>query len=167
MEREAGKAWVAMTNSTKVAGRVIAVRGAVVDVAFEAGEFPRLEEALVVKWDQPQTLIVEVEAHLDERTVRGVALQHTAGLRRGTSVRASGSPVTVPVGDALLGRLLDVVGTTRDNGPPLPPDIERLRLVAVEQFLPSLDRVAKNETYMHSARALAAELAEAIRKSQP
>jgi hypothetical protein len=43
----------------------------------------------------------------------------------------------------------------------------RKRLVAVEQFLPILDRVAKNETYMHQARALAAEVAEAIRKGQP
>ena len=125
MEREAGAAWVAMTNSTKAAGKVIAVRGAVIDVAFEAGKLPRLEEALVVEWDRPQTLIVEVEAHLDERTVRGVALHETAGLRRGTPVRASGSPVTVPVGDAMLGRLLDVVGTTHDNGPPLPSDMPR------------------------------------------
>ena len=71
---------------------------------------PRLEEALIVEWDQPETLIVEVQAHLDESTVRGVALQATAGLKRGVPVRASGSPVTVPVGDAVLGRLLDVAG---------------------------------------------------------
>ena len=80
MEREAGAAWVAMTNSTNAAGKVIAVRGAVIDVAFEAGKLPRLDEALVVEWDRPETLIVEVQAHLDERTVRGVALQATAGL---------------------------------------------------------------------------------------
>ena len=70
-------------------------------------------------------LIIEVQAHLDERTVRGVALQATAGLRRGVPVHASGNPVTVPVGDAVLGRLLDVIGTTHDNGPPLPPDMPR------------------------------------------
>ena len=62
-------------------GRVLAVRGAVVDVVFDA-ELPRLEEALVVEWDQPGPLIVEVQAHLDEGTVRGVALQATAGHRR-------------------------------------------------------------------------------------
>ncbi len=107
-------------------GRVIAVRGAVIDVAFEPDALPRLEEALVVEWDQPQALIVEVQAHLNERAVRGVALQSTAGLRRDVRVRASGSPVTVPVGDAVLGRLLDVTGTTRDAGPPLPPDMPRL-----------------------------------------
>ena len=70
---------------------MIAVRGAVVDVAFEAAELPQLEEALIVEWDQPGTLIIEVQAHLDERTVRGVALQATAGLKRGVPVRATRS----------------------------------------------------------------------------
>ncbi len=114
-----------MTQSTPPEGKVVAVRGAVIDVAFAAGELPRLDEALIVEWDRPETLIVEVQAHLDERTVRGVALQATAGLKRGVPVRASGSPVTVPVDDAVLGRLLDVTGTARDSGPPLPSDFPR------------------------------------------
>ncbi len=111
-----------MTESQKPAGKVVAVRGAVVDVAFEPADLPRLDEALIVEWDQPEVLIVEVQAHLEERTVRGVALQATAGLKRGVPVRASGNPVAVPVGSALLGRLLDVTGAARDGGPPLPPN---------------------------------------------
>jgi len=114
-----------MTEPKERMGRVIAVRGAVVDVAFEPGELPRLDEALVVEWDQPEALIIEVQAHIDERTVRGVALQATAGLRRGVPVHASGNPVTVPVGDAVLGRLLDVTGAARDRGPPLPAEMPR------------------------------------------
>ena len=114
-----------MSESKKSTGKVIAVRGAVVDVAFEPAELPRLDEALVVEWDQPETLIIEVQAHIDERTVRGVALQATAGLRRGVPVRASGNPVTAPVGDAVLVRLLDVTGVARDRGPPLPADMPR------------------------------------------
>lgn len=106
-------------------GKVLAVRGAVIDVGFPEGELPRLEEALAVEWDQPGQLIVEVQAHLDAATVRGVALQATAGLKRGVPVRATGQPITVPVGDAVLGRLLDVVGNVRDNGPPLPADTTR------------------------------------------
>ena len=78
------------------AGTVLAVRGAVVDVGFEGigegtregAELPRLEEALIVEWDRPETLILEVQAHLDRTSVRGVALQATAGLRRGAPVRA-------------------------------------------------------------------------------
>jgi F-type H+-transporting ATPase subunit beta len=104
---------------------VLAVRGAVVDVDFVGAELPRLEEALVVEWDEPRPLILEVQAHLDESTVRGVAFQSTAGLQRGVAVRATGSPVTVPVGEAALGRLLDVIGNVGDNGPPLPADMPR------------------------------------------
>src|ERR1700733_10594420 len=114
-----------MTESKLSGGKVIAVRGAVVDVGFEPAELPRLDEALIVEWDQSETLIIEVQAHLDERTVRGVALQATAGLKRGVPVRASGNPVMVPIGDAVLGRLLDVTDMARDGGVPLPADMQR------------------------------------------
>jgi F-type H+-transporting ATPase subunit beta len=108
-----------MSKSAEPKGSVLTVRGAVVDVVFDDGVLPRIDEALVIEWDRPGPLIVEVQAHLDEATVRGVALQSTAGLKRGTPVSAVGSPITVPVGDAVLGRLLDVTGSVRDNGPPL------------------------------------------------
>jgi len=106
-------------------GRVLAVRGAVVDVAYEGAELPRLGDALVIAWDRPEPLTLEVQAHLDEHTVRGVALQATAGLKRGVVVRSTGGPVAIPVGDPVLGRLLDVTGTPRDNGPALPNDLPR------------------------------------------
>jgi F-type H+-transporting ATPase subunit beta len=114
-------AWApAMTQSAQPRGSVLAVRGAVVDVAFDGAQLPRIDDSLIVEWDRPGSLTVEVQAHLDESTVRGVALQSTAGLKRGTPVRATGGPITVPVGDGVLGRLLDVTGNVRDNGPPLP-----------------------------------------------
>ncbi|HET9018897.1 MAG TPA: F0F1 ATP synthase subunit beta [Acetobacteraceae bacterium] len=106
-------------------GRITAVRGPVIDVAFDAGPLPRIEEALRIAWDRPGDLIAEVQAHLDDATVRAVALQPTAGLRRGTRVQATGVPLTMPVGEAVLGRLLDLRGEVQDHGPPLPPDIER------------------------------------------
>lgn len=114
-----------MALSIQSEGRVLAVRGAVVDVEFPAAELPKLGDALLVDWDQPEILMVEVQAHLDETTVRGVALQATAGLKRGARVRSTGGPISVPVGDAVLGRLLDVIGRTRDNGPALPDDLAR------------------------------------------
>jgi F-type H+-transporting ATPase subunit beta len=107
-------------------GTVVAVRGAVVDIRFDIGDLPQIDEALVIEWDRPAPLMVEVQAHLDEATVRGVALQATAGLQRGTAARRTGSSITVPVGDAVLGRLLDVSGNVRDNGPPLPEAMPRL-----------------------------------------
>ncbi len=115
-----------MANEAALAkGTVVAVRGAVVDVGFAEGALPAIDQALAVEWDAPGALVVEVQSHLDARTVRGIALQNTAGLRRGTAVRATGGPVEVPVGDAVLGRLLDVTGAVRDNGPALPPDTPR------------------------------------------
>jgi F-type H+/Na+-transporting ATPase subunit beta len=106
-------------------GTVLAVRGAVVDVVFDEGALPRIEEALVVEWDRREPLFIEVQAHLDEHTIRGIALQATPGLRRGTPVRATGNPITVPVGENVLGRLLDVTGAVRDGGPALSDDTPR------------------------------------------
>jgi F-type H+-transporting ATPase subunit beta len=91
-------------------GKIVAVKGAVVDVSFE-GPLPPIDTALIVQWDRPETLMLEVQGHADARTVRAVALQSTSGLARGTAVLATGAPVSVPVGEAVLGRLIDVVGT--------------------------------------------------------
>jgi F-type H+/Na+-transporting ATPase subunit beta len=113
-----------MDRALCLRGEVVAVRGAVVDVAFD-GALPQLNAALVIEWDRPERLVVEVQAHLDERTVRGVALQATGGLRRGVGVATTGGAIEVAVGDAVLGRLLDVTGTPRDKGADLPPDMRR------------------------------------------
>jgi F-type H+/Na+-transporting ATPase subunit beta len=123
-------------TSVNPSGKVRAVRGAVIDVEFEPHELPRLGDALIVAWDQPEPLIVEVQAHLDQTTVRGVALQATAGLKRGVTVRSTGGAIEIAVGDALLGRLLDVIGRPRDNGPPLP---DGLPLVPIHKPAPPLD----------------------------
>lgn len=120
-----GRQVVAEGSEALKPGRVLAVLRAVVDVQFDSGELPKINDALVVQWDRPEILMVEVQAHLDTSTVRGVALHPTAGLKRGTLVRSLGGPVSVPVGDILLGRLLDIVGQVRDDGPPLPAELPR------------------------------------------
>ncbi|SMF81274.1 F-type H+-transporting ATPase subunit beta [Tistlia consotensis] len=103
------------------AGRVKAVRGSVLDVAFPAGRLPAIGEALdVLLPDRGAALLAEVEAHLDEASVRAICLDSTAGLPRGASVRATGAPLTIPVGEAVLGRLIDVRGRIGDGGRPLP-----------------------------------------------
>lgn len=106
-------------------GRIAAVRGGVVDVRFDALPLPAIRTALEVLGDEGEPLILEVEAELDEHTVRTVALQDTQGLARGAEVRNTGAALSVPVGDALLGRLVDVLGRTGDGGDPLPPDTPR------------------------------------------
>ena len=110
--------------TTSQSGTVVAVRGAALDIAFEEGMLPRLDEALRIEWDGP-ALMAEVQSHLDDRTVRAVALQATGGLSRGSKVLATGAPVAVPVGDAVLGRLLNVIGQVQDLGPALPPETPR------------------------------------------
>ena len=88
-------------------GRVVAVRGSVVDVAFNEHDLPDIHEALEIRWDLPGRLAAEVQQHLDPGTVRAVALGGTAGLKRGTPVNRTHAPITVPVGEAVLGRLVD------------------------------------------------------------
>lgn len=116
-------------------GTVKAVRGAVVDVVFASAELPPINAALVVEMDQPGPLILEVHSHLDLTTLRAVAFQSTAGLARGVAVRATDGPVTVPVGSAVLGRLIDVVGDPKDDGPALPDDTPRRSIHALPPAL--------------------------------
>lgn len=118
-------------------GVVHAVRGAVVDIVFAGAELPPINSALVVKWDRPTVLTLEVHSHLDQKTIRAVAFQSTAGLSRGVSVHSSGGSVTVPVGEAVLGRLLDVVGNVQDDGPALPDDTPRRSIHALPPLLKS------------------------------
>jgi F-type H+-transporting ATPase subunit beta len=112
-------------KAAKTEGFVLSVRGAVVEVRFDEAGAPAINTAMIVKWDRPETLVLEVHSYVDPITVRGIALQATEGLARGVKVEATGAPVAVPVGDAILGRLLDVAGTLRDNGPELPADTPR------------------------------------------
>ena len=116
---------VGQSDTNPALGRVTAVRGAVVDVAFDTGALPLIEEALEIMIDDGPPIIAEVQAHLDEVTVRALALRSTNGLRRGAPARASGGPIEVPVGEAMLGRLIDVTGVPGDNGAPLPADVPR------------------------------------------
>ncbi|WP_454854575.1 F0F1 ATP synthase subunit beta [Rhizobium binxianense] len=106
-------------------GRVVAIRGAVIDVAFESGVLPAIEEALWIEDGTDRRVLAEVQAHLDPLTVRTIALQATTGLKRGSAARATGSPITVPVGEAVLGRLIDVTGATGDGREDLPADAPR------------------------------------------
>jgi F-type H+-transporting ATPase subunit beta len=107
------------------AGRVVAVRGSVIDVRFEQGRLPEINEALDVAIGPRASLTAEVQAHLDEHTVRAVAMQSTDGLSRGVGVRATGGPITVPVGEVMLGRLVDVLGAPCDGGEAIAPDTPR------------------------------------------
>jgi len=117
-------------------GTIIFIRGAVVDVRFGDADLPPVNSALIIARDGQEALVLEVHSHVDPSTVRGIAMQATAGLARGTAVRATGTGISVPVGDAVLGRLLDVLGCTRDDGAALPAATPRRDIHAAP---PALD----------------------------
>jgi F-type H+-transporting ATPase subunit beta len=122
--RKPEEAPVTAPTPSPIAGRVVAVRGAVIDVVFADGHLPALNDALLVI-DGDRSLLAEVQGHIGAEAVRAIALQSTEGLRRGLTVHATGGPVTVPVGEQVLGRLIDVTGTTVDRGPALADELPR------------------------------------------
>ena len=98
-------------------GKVTQVIGAVVDVQF-TGELPAILNALETT-NNGKRLVLEVAQHLGENTVRTIAMDATEGLVRGTAVKDLGSPISVPVGDATLGRILNVIGEPVDEKGPV------------------------------------------------
>jgi F-type H+-transporting ATPase subunit beta len=129
-----------LNTPTQPDGVAHLVRSAVVDVVFAETALPKINSALIEEQDRPAPLTLEVHSHLDLTTLRAVAFQSTAGLAREVAVRATGGPVAVPVGKAVLGRLLDVVGDRQDNGPTLPQDTPRRSIHALPPFLSSQTR---------------------------
>ena len=112
---------VESTEAVSGRGRVLAVRGAVLDIRFPDGVLPLINEALRIPRPGAEDILLEVQSHLGPHNVRAIALNATEGLQRGAAVQALGAPLTVPVGTAVLGRLLDVAGRVRDRGGELPP----------------------------------------------
>src|SRR5262245_22247680 len=96
-------------------GRVVQILGGVVDVEFPTGQAPALFDALRVDRPEAEPLILEVQRDLGDGTVRAVAMDSTDGLERGVSAAATGSPITVPVGAATLGRMFNVLGRPVDG----------------------------------------------------
>ena len=101
-------------------GKVVQVIGAVVDVEFPAGELPKILNAVHItgkSGDVEIDLIAEVMQHLGDSVTRCIAMSSTDGLVRGMIAEDTGAPITVPVGDACLGRVFNVLGQTVDNNP--------------------------------------------------
>jgi len=115
----------AFPEAGPVLGSVLAVRGPALDIRFAGGALPQINEALRISRPGSGDILLEVQAHLDRDSIRAIALSTTEGLQRGAAVQASGAPLTVPVGDAVLGRLLDVTGGIQDQGPALPEGTRR------------------------------------------
>jgi F-type H+-transporting ATPase subunit beta len=118
-------------------GKIKQIIGAVVDVQFAEGDLPEIYSALELKRDSGDTLVLEVQQHLGEDSVRTIAMDATEGLRRGMEVIDTGKAIAMPTGEAINGRLFNVTGdaidglpqVSKENGRPihaLPPLFENL-----------------------------------------
>ena len=101
---------------SQIIGHISQVIGPVVDVYFEGKGIdtdlllPSIHDALTIKRNDGRILVVEVQQHIGEDTVRTVAMDSTDGLQRGMEVIPTGHPITMPVGNQIKGRLMNVVG---------------------------------------------------------
>ncbi len=109
----------------EIKGRISQVLGAVVDVEFPQGQLPDIFDAVRVPRAGEEDLILEVQLHLGNNSVRTVAMDTTDGLQRGVDAFATGAPIKVPVGPASLGRVFNVLGRPIDLGEPVPADSPR------------------------------------------
>ena len=112
-----------MATTTANLGTIVQVIGPVVDVDFSAtGKLPKIYEALEIEFDvngEKNKLVLETQQHLGEGWVRSVAMSSTEGLKRGLKVTATGDSITVPVGEATLGRIFNVTGDPVDERGPV------------------------------------------------
>jgi len=122
-------------------GIILEIKGVVLDVRFDGGNLPAIYTALEITREDGTTLVAEVQQHLGDDKVRAVAFDTTDGLARGTAVRDTGAPISVPVGEATLGRIFNVLGELIDEGPALGP-AERW---PIHRPAPSFDRLNPTE----------------------
>ncbi len=118
-----------------VTGKIKQVSGSVVDVSFPEGDLPKIREGLKTEVDGKMR-VMEVAQHIDSVTVRCIMLSESEGLARGTEVIRTGNSITVPVGEATLGRIFNVLGDPIDGGDPISEDVERL---SIHRDAPSFD----------------------------
>src|SRR5215203_4638226 len=97
-------------------GKVKQIIGAVIDVQFE-GKLPEIYNSLELKKENGDILVLEVQQHLGEDSVRTIAMDGTEGLVRGTEVTDTGLPIAMPVGEKINGRLFNVTGDAIDGLP--------------------------------------------------
>jgi F-type H+/Na+-transporting ATPase subunit beta len=119
-----------MAHAGDAMGRVVQVIGPVLDVEFDSAELPEIYNALEIRAAGDNggpdiRLVAEVQQHIGRSQVRAVAMSSTDGLKRGMAVRDTGRAITVPVGEAALGRILNVLGDPVDEQGDIPADVER------------------------------------------
>ena len=111
-------------------GKITQVIGAVLDLKFSEGYLPEINDAVEITRKDGGKLVVEVAQHLGDDIVRCIAMGPTDGLVRGMDAVATGGPISVPVGEATLGRIFNVLGEPIDEKE-APKDVEYLSLIHI------------------------------------
>ena len=104
-----------MTMTAEKEGFITQVIGPVIDVEFDSGILPEINDAIEIIVDDNNKIIAEVQQHLGENRIRSVAMSSTDGIKRGMKVVNTGEPIKIPVGKNILGRILNVLGQPVDN----------------------------------------------------
>lgn len=120
-----------------IQGKIVQIIGAVVDVEFPRTEVPKIYEAL--KLTTGGSLVLEVQQQLGDGIVRTIAMGSSDGLQRGLGVVSTGAPISVPVGTATLGRIMDVLGNPIDEMGDIPTDLRR----SIHQSAPKFDEISQ------------------------
>ena len=137
-------------------GRIVQVSGSVINVEFDEGQMPRINDALTinVEFDEGQmprindaltvelngrTLVMEVAQHIGNNTVKCIMLSGSEGMSSGMEVTATGDSIRVPVGDVVLGRMFNVLGEPIDDGDPIPDDVEKM---SIHRKAPGFDEIS-------------------------
>ena len=109
---------------SKVTGKVAQIIGPVVDVVFDTtnGELPKIYDSLEITKKDGTKLVLEVQSHIGENTVRTISMDSSDGLSRGTEVVGTGNPIKMPIGPDVYGRLFNVIGDAIDGLGELPKD---------------------------------------------
>ena len=129
--------------ATQSIGKVTQVIGPVVDVYFEKGgdSLPKIYEALQVTRPNGQVLVLECQQHIGENSVRSIAMDSTDGLVRGMEVKPMGKPISMPTGDQIKGRLLNVTGDAIDGI----GEIDRTNEYPIHRQPPSYEELATSK----------------------
>ncbi|MBT8322513.1 MAG: F0F1 ATP synthase subunit beta, partial [Eudoraea sp.] len=105
----------------KITGKIAQIIGPVIDVEFKSGsDLPKIFDSLEITKEDGTILVLEVQSHIGENTVRTVSMDSTDGMSRGVEVVATGNPIQMPVGEDIYGRLFNVIGDAIDGMENLP-----------------------------------------------
>ena len=127
-------------------GKISSIMGAVVDIEFNDGKLPEIYNAVEIDRGDDGKLIVEVAQHLGDSMVRAVAMDSTDGLQRGTTAVDTGAPISVPVGDGVLGRMFDLLGNTIDEKEVVKTDVK----LPIHRSAPKFDELTTSSEILET-----------------